>query len=480
MPSEKHNILAQTRPKYAGSLQDVSGVLAALMIGALVVGQLTDSFVPFAPYLTWIAALAAVSLALVRIGSIQPIAQIFAVGACLVAAAIVVLHPEAIPDMKRALFQGTAFSAFLTSLGLIRAPVRASHVIRVAAARLFAYPPKLQNAAMTFGAQALSVLFNIGTIGMMSDIASDHASRTPHVHRTTTNLTTVTLAALRGTIMMTVWNPIGVGFAIVTSAIPALDPVKFLGLSFLAAALVSFGGVIVFRSEAQEKSQIDHPVEPSGSGDRALLAILVAVATMITLTLVLHRLLDVSFLVAACLVLPLLAALWPYFEPSIRTDAPRKPVDILGEASASMANEATIFLAAAVIGSGVTIVLSDFGLVEQIENGTLPMLAIILACLIFVPVAGALMIPHSIVMIMAAQLLGSGPVGQAHPYALALSLCLAWAMAISASPISAMSIITARSLGISPTRVTFTLNRGFTLYGLLVATVLITLTYILE
>ncbi len=457
-------------------LNRIAGGLAVVMIGALVAGQVGGRFLPGLGFLDWLAAAAAVMLALIRLPQVQRIARRFALGALVVAALVAILAPEALPAMQRALFQGTAFSAFLTTLGLIRAPVRASKVIGTAAARLFAYPARLRALAMTFGAQFLSVLFNIGTIGMMSDIAADHAARAKAEGKPGIDPAPVTLAALRGTLMMTVWNPIGVGFAIVTSAIPGLDPVLFLALSFGAAMLVSAGGLLLDRGAGAP----DPEREAVPGGDRALAAILAAVAGLIAVTLGLHRALDVSFLTAACLVLPLLAVLWPRLEPAARGAGGQRPLDALSEASATMANEATIFLAAAVIGAGVSVALNALGVGALIESGALPALAVILGCLVLIPLAGAAMIPHSIVMVLAAQLFGSGPVGAAHPLALALALCFAWALAISASPISAMSIITGRVLGLLPARVTFGVNRAFTLYGLAAAAALVCLTYFLE
>lgn len=456
----------------------IIGLLAAVMIGALVAGQVLRPIWPQAGALVWLAAGAAVLLALLRLGAVQRIARVFVLGAMVVVGAVAALAPEALPAMGRALVQGTAFSAFLTALGLIRAPVRASALVRVAAARLFAYPPRMRSAAMTYGAQALSVLFNIGTISMMSDIAKDHAARAVAEGKPPIDPAPVTLAALRGTVMMTVWNPIGVGFAIVTSAIPTLDPVRFLALGFVVALLISAGGLGIGRSAPEAAA--DPEARASAEGGRALGVILGTVAGMIAVTLGLHRALGISFLTAACVVLPLLAALWPWVERDLRAAPHPGPLEALSEASATMATEATVFLAAAVIGAGLSVALGHLGLAALIEGGQLPMLAVLLACLLLVPLAGALMIPHSIVMLLAAQLFGPGPIGQAHPYALALALCLAWAMAISVSPISAAMLLAGRALQTSAARVAFQLNRGFTLYGLSAAALIVTLIYWLD
>lgn len=458
-------------------LPRLAGGLAVVMIAALLLGQ----FFPALGALNDVAAAAAVALALVRIGSVARIARVFVGLAILSVVLIALLSPAQMPAMARALMQGTAFSAFLTTLGLIRAPVRASKVILKAAGRLFASPARRMRAAITYGAEFLAVLFNIGAIGMISDIATDHAARAKAEGKPGIDPKGVTLTALRGTLMMTVWNPIGVGFAIVTAAIPALDPVAFLLLSFVVAMLISAGGLGFGRSTAPAADPEARPdAAEARAGSRALLAILAAIAGLIAVTVLIHRAAGVGFLIAACLVLPLLAILWPLVEPAARRKSDESAFDALAGATASTASEATIFLAAAVIGAAASVFLSGLGLDRLIESGALPARVLILGCLVLVPLAGALMIPHSIVMVLIAQLFGTGPVGAAHPLALALALCLAWAFAISASPISAMSIITARHLGISTTRLTFGVNRAFTLYGLTASALLVTLVYLCE
>lgn len=497
---------AAPRPR-ADRLQRLCGVLAVVMIAGLVLGEVGRQVWPAAGQLDRLAALAAVLLALLRIGAVRGVARAFALAAVLVAASVALWHPEALPVIERALLQGTAFSAFLTALGLIRGPVRASQVIGRAAARLFASAAHLRRAAVTFGAEFLAILFNIGTIGMLSDVAQDHARAAqparpqgqPARQNDALDPAPITLAAQRGTMLMTVWNPIGLGFAIVTSAIPGLNPVIFLGLAFATAMLLTGLSLLAGDGarpasatdlmQAADTSAPPPPTTPTkngtkdtsaAGGGRALLAVLCAVAGLIAVTVLLHQLLSVSFLVAACIVVPALSFLWPLLEPAARPSEGRTAFDALSEASASMASEATIFLAATVIGAGVSLVLALTGADQLVLGGALPPLVFILGCLFLVPLAGAALIPHTIVMVIAAQLLGPGPIGTAHPFSLALALCLAWAYAVSASPISAVSIITGRCLGVSPARVAFSFNRAFTLSGLAAGALIVCLVHVLE
>ncbi|WP_076364673.1 hypothetical protein [Phaeovulum vinaykumarii] len=448
-----------------------------LLLGALVLGRVGEGWLPGAQALTVLAAAAAVTLTALRLGRVSRIAQIFVAAALVALAGIALMLPAALPAMGRALMQGTAFAAFLTALGLIRAPVRASRAIALAAEALFAHAARVRVVAVSLGAQFISVLFNIGTIGMISDIAGDHDAQRAAAGRRRIDTRAMTLGALRGTLMMTVWSPIGLGFAIVTSSIPALDPVAFLALAFAAAMAVAVASALL---DARHAPPAAGPPETAPPGARgALWAVLAAVAGLVAVTVLLHRVLDISFLIAACLVLPVLALAWPRIERGMaRPTGPA--LGRIASASEGMATESTIFLAAAVIGAAVAQAAQAAGIDALIESGQLPALAVILGCLVLIPAVGAVMIPHTIVMVMAAQLFGPSPVGADHPYALGLALCMAWALAISASPISAMSIITGRQLGLPPHRVTFAVNRGFTLFALAAALALTTAVYLLE
>lgn len=140
------------------------GWVALLLLSALVLAQFGATVWPPIAALNLFAVAAAVVLAGMTLRHAAPVARVFALAALLIGLWLALTAPQ---DLLAALRQATAFSAFLTALGMIRAPVRASNLIARASNALFAAPAS----ALLLGAQALSVVFNIGTIGMMSDIA---------------------------------------------------------------------------------------------------------------------------------------------------------------------------------------------------------------------------------------------------------------------------------------------------------------------
>ena len=460
--------------------------LALTMIATQVLGRLGEAllpaaFLPATGTLLTASACAAVALAALRLPDVQRLTQVFAFIALFCAALLLITTPGAAPVLRQALYQGTAFGAFLTALGLVRAPVRRSPLVARAAARLFAFPARRQGAAVLYGTQVLAVLFNLGTIGMMSDIARRQAD-TRDTGETPIDPDGLTLAAQRGAILATLWNPIGVGFAIVTSAIPGLEPGRFLLLSLACTTLLT-GGVLLAlparRPAAGAGTAPPHGVIPNGAPgaeDRALEILVVAVLALIAATLLLHWLLSVSFIVAGCMVLPALALAWSRLDPAVRSEPGTRPSRALAEASAGMANEATIFLCATVIAAAVSLWLTRLGL-GGLQATAVPPLMMLLGAMLLLPLSAALMVPPSVVMVMAAQVLGAGALGADHPVALALALCLGWATAIAGSPLSAMTQLAARLLRVSPARLAFRVNRGFSLFCLGVGAVMVSLTY---
>ena len=60
------------------------------------------------------------------------------------------------------------------------------------------------------------------------------------------------------------------------------------------------------------------------------------------------------------------------------------------------------------------------------------------------------------------QLVGNTPLGQDNPQAFALTLGMCWIVSVLLSPVSGMSIVTARVCGVSTSDIIFRWNRGFT------------------
>lgn len=438
-------------------------VLAAALL--LIAGQ--AAHVPFA---TEAAIVVAAAATLAQWRQLPVMARIFVVGALCLGPAVWLAFPERTKELQTALIQGAAFAALLSTIGVLRYTVRRSGIAQGAARFLVSVPRRNRYAAVNVGSHFLSLLFNVGIIALIGDLlGTGDKARVPARQRQE-----LLLAGMRGTVLMTVWSPMGLGFAIVTTGIDRLDPVRFLVLSFLSAILLLALTCVVFGRTPEGEDLTPEAVPESPF---AVWCILAVSAALLATTIALHEVLGMSFIIATATVIPLFALAWVWIEPA----AEKKPIGAhLGgmfRGLSDMRGESAIFLSANVIGAAISIFVREQAFWSVIQNGAYPDLLIIGLCLLIVPLAGALMIPHSIFVVLLVQLFGHGTIGSGHPMTLALALTLGWAMAISVSPISAMSLITGSLSGVSSHVVGFSWNSKFALLLLALSSVLVAGSY---
>lgn len=426
--------------------------LQIAMIAALVAGALTDTL--------WLT-LGATGLMLlgiaIQIRLLLPLARIFLALAAGAAGAVLLFMPgPGAEALTRALVQGTGFAALMAVLGMLRHPVRRSATVRAAAGWLAAFPARRRFAAVNAGAHVLSLLLNLGIIGTMGDLVRREGEAVIE----DPGRRAMVLAAMRGAGLVTIWSPLGLGFAIVTAGIPALSPVRFLLLAagFTALALLVTSRWPLLPPDAALGDGETAPPRAEGSG-RAMARVLAVCALLLAGAIILHHAAAISFTLAAVAILPVFALVWPRIERDGAPAAEGLRATLAG--LTDMRSEGAIFVSANVIGSAIAIALQGSGHDPGFTGAwALPAL---LALLLLIPLAAACFLPNAIVVVIAAQLFGAGPLGAEHPMALALVLAVGWAAAISVSPISAMCLVVARFCGTSPQRVAWRWNPAFAL-----------------
>ena len=418
--------------------------------------------------LTVIATIAATCVTLLQWRGLAKMAQLFVAGALVIGPLTAYAFPAGQQELASALVQGVAFAILLASIGVMRYAVRRSATAQAAARYLVSVPGRSRYAAINVGCHFLSLLFNVGIIALIGELlGSERDGRLARAERQH-----LLLAGMRGTVLMTVWSPMGLGFAIVTSGIAGLDPVKFLALSFVSAALLLTVTCLAFGHGQTATPSVDDS-EPRSIVP--VVAILLASIVLLGLTVLLHEAAGMSFTIATATVIPLVSLAWVQLEPGKDDAGWSHHIAAMLKGLTDMRGEAAIFLSANVIGAAISIAVRAQPFWAGMQNGAYPDLAVIAACLVIVPLAGALMIPHSIFVVLIVQLFGHGAAGLHYPMTMALTLTLGWAMAIAVSPISAMSLITGKLSGVSSHVVGLDWNRPFalTLMGCSVALMLV-------
>ena len=112
------------------------------------------------------------------------------------------------------------------------------------------------------------------------------------------------------------------------------------------------------------------------------------------------------------------AALLLALEPAGGGDRRRAHLAPMLRGLSDMRGEAAIFLSANVIGAAISAAVRAQPFWAGLADGAWPDLAVIAARLVLVPLPGALMIPHSIFVVLIVRLFGHGAAGLRYPMTL--------------------------------------------------------------
>ncbi|MBT9385372.1 hypothetical protein KM176_15980 [Pseudooceanicola sp. CBS1P-1] len=385
-----------------------------------------------------------------------PLARLFVALAGLSFALVLLLAPAEGPRLVTALVQGTGFAALMMVLGLLRQPVKRAEVTRAAAQYLLSAPPRRRYGVLLSGAQFMALIFNVGIIAMIGDLTRDPDHEGPDADP---GRRAMVMAAQRGAALVAVWSPMSLGFAIVTTGIPAVAPLALIGLAFaftmLVLALSAFWPLLPAAARLPRGQ-----AGPRAGRAGAVGAVLAVSAGLLAANLTLHHLTGFGFTLCSVIVLPLFALVWLALERDGRADFGTR----LGQALAALAdlrNEGTLFLAANVIGAALSLAIQSSPLWPLLSGAALSSLPALLGLLVLIPLAAALYLPNTIMVVLAAQIFGPTLLGQAHPLALGLTLCIGWGLAICINPISAMNLIVGRFAGVPAAQVAHRWNAGF-------------------
>lgn len=405
------------------------------------------------------------------------LARLFSVGAVVAVSAVFWLRPDAGPRIIAAMHQSSTFACQLAMLGVLRYPARRSRLVARAAAWLVSRKPRHAYTALSFGGHFLSLLFNVGILPLIGDMIRKAGGRFGEGELGREMM----LGGMRGMSMMTIWSPMSLCFAIVTTSTAGLDPMQFLFVAFAAAMAL----LVISCLTAEPVEITDQEREPDAAGALSampLVQILAACLFLMVTTVILHSILSVSFVVATILVLPVFSIAWLLLEGEEKGVGPattlRADLNGIFATLADMRTEASFFAAATLIGAALTIFISALPGWDAIAKGGDFGLPILIACLLAIPFAAAVAIPHTIVVVLAAQLFGHSPLGAEHPMALALTLTVGWALAIAISPISATTLLTAAQAGVKSHLVGLVWNRRYVLIQTSIALLIISATYV--
>ncbi|MEM1129642.1 MAG: hypothetical protein AAGH83_03870 [Pseudomonadota bacterium] len=368
----------------------------------------------------------------------------------------------AFPRIVTAIVQGTGFAALMMVLGLLRQPVKRARVTHQAAEYLLSFRPRRRFAALQTGAQFMALMFNVGIVAMIGDLTEARDGRDV---RRDPGRRAMILATMRGNGLMATWAPVSLGFAVVSTGLTELNPDRLIAISFVfvMVTLAITGRWPLLPPEARMPEAEETPAQREPGGPGALIKVLCVSAVLLAATIVFHDLIGLNFNLTTVIVIPVFALTWLALEPA-RIAGPfrHRLTSALGSLG-DLRSESALFMSASILGTVLTLAIQASPLWPVISGPKTAALPALLAVYFLIPFCAFLYVPNLVTVVMAAQVLAPTALGQNHPTALGLALCIGWGASITANPISAFSMITGRLCDVPTRKLAHGWNMPYTL-----------------
>jgi len=379
------------------------------------------------------------------------------------------LRTEPVALLGPATQQAAQFATLLAALATLRLPMRRSALVGRAAAWLVSSSPRRRYAALTYGSHFLTLMFGVGVVPMIGEMLARRGLDC----RESAAARQMLLAVVRGLAWATLWSPMAMSFAIVSSALPTLDPLRFVLAGLAMALLMLLLSCLLFGRV--EGAPVGSEPAAAAGGARALAVIAGLSVLLFLLTWGLYRATGLNFLLASSVTVPCFSLAWWLLEPGERQ--PLGPG--LAGAVLELRSETLIFSASAFIGQALlALLLPDAG--RQALTLPLEPYPFALLCVLAVPVVAAFSVAPTIVVLLLAQLVAISGIGAATPLTFAVALTAGWSLAIGVSTVSATLLLAANVSALPARQIAFGLNRGFTLTMTVVAVGLVSVLYALK
>jgi len=381
-------------------------------------------------------------------------ARIFVAIALVTAAATLWIWPDLRPAMWTAGLDALSFATLLASLALLRAPMGRSTLVRGAASWLLARPGGQRYAAISFGSHFLALIFNVGILQLIGEILQAAGLRCAD----SATARQLLLGAMRASTSLVLWSPMAMGFAVISTALPGLDPIIYIAVGLLLALVLVGTGCLITGKASGEIL----PAQETPPNLKALLILLAGAASLFCVTFGLYWLLGLAFITATSLAVAAFALAWNWLEPPETGLGLGLMIARLTE----LRSEMFIFAASTVIGASIAAAFRVIGpqALDAVDGVWVP-----LACMLGIPALAAFAIPPSIPVILGAQLLASTSIAAAHPISLGLSLTAGWSLGMLVSPVSATLLIAGNIASAPARRVAYGWNGLYTLLAALLS-----------
>ena len=227
----------------------------------------------------------------------------------LVALACLLLRPDPLPILARALDHAAALAGLFTALGFLREAAESSPLVCDCGGLLVRQPPGRRYMVLSWGSHMVALVLNFGVLSLLgtmvvrgNTVAAAGGDDRVVAIRTRRMMT----ALLRGFATMTVWSPLSVSFAVTQTVVHGLPWSRLLPLQMGLALLLQGLGWLLDRAA---HPATDAPAPPPG-GWGALVRLGALIAAVVATSVAVAEGLGLRLTTGAVLVVPWAALAW--------------------------------------------------------------------------------------------------------------------------------------------------------------------------
>jgi hypothetical protein len=375
-----------------------------------------------------------------------------------------------LPDPGRVLLLALGEAAFITglfvALGMLRDAAEGSATVQASGELMVRQPPGRRYLVLCLGSHVISLVLNFGVLtllGTMVNKGNTLAAAGGDARITAIRNQRMMTAILRGFVLMTVWSPLSVSFAVVQSVVHGLPWRTLLPLQIgLTALLLGLGWVLDRRAfpPVANLPGVGGPMDWT-----PLVRLCLLVAAVVAASVTVGEALNVRLVVGAMLVVPLSGLVWLAVQRRSAVAGARHLAQRLTVGMPAFRNEAAILGGAMFFGTVLTAFVSPAATAQAIATLHLPpaVVAVLLAWAVMA------LAQVGVSQIISVTILGGAladlSVLGINPLVLASGLMGAWALSACSTPVGAAIMTVARLSEVPVTVVARRWNGPFVLTG---------------